>query len=167
MWISQKGKAWRKYHGSGHFTRYLSIAVALKTSVKVCSHPHSPQPSLAMQFDLCDTASPGHFLLKTKHWALLSVLSLCCCDSPLPNAVTRVISCTQDSYTTSNVILWAVIRSCSPRLRQKLWVCLGARTQQLLKRTHLELEMNLFKSHVRPSHRLGLQGMICLALSAT
>lgn len=112
MWISKKAKVWRKYHGSGHFTRYLSIPVALKTSVKVCSHPHSPQPSLAMLFHLCDTASQGYFRLKTRHWALL-----CCCDSPLPKAVTRVISSTQDSYTTSNVILWAVIRSCSPRLR--------------------------------------------------
>lgn len=81
-------------------------------NLKVCSHPHSPQPSLAMLFHLCDTASQGYFLLKTRHWALL-----CCCDSPLPKAVTRVISSTQDSYTTSNVILWAVIRSCSPRLR--------------------------------------------------
>lgn len=116
-WISQKAKVWKKYHGSGHFTRYLSIPVALKTSVKVCDHPHSLQPSLAMQFDLCDTTSQGHFLLKPKHHALLSVLSLGCCDGPLTKAVTRAISFTQDSYTTSNDILWAVIRSCSPRLR--------------------------------------------------
>lgn len=64
-----KAKVWRKYHGNGHFTRYLSIPVALKNSVKVCSHSHSPQPSLAMQFDLYDTASQGHFLPKTKHHA--------------------------------------------------------------------------------------------------
>lgn len=64
-----KAKVWRKYHGNGHFTRYLSIPVALKNSVKVCSHSHSPQPSLAMQFDMYDTASQGHFLPKTKHHA--------------------------------------------------------------------------------------------------
>lgn len=94
-----------------YFMRYLSIRVALKTS------KFATIPSLALQFDPCDTASQGHFLQKTKQCALLSALSLRCCDSPLTKAVTRVISCAQDSYTTSNVILWAVIRSCSPRLR--------------------------------------------------
>lgn len=45
-WISQKAKAWRKCNGSGHFTRYLSIAVALKSPVRVCDCPHSPSPHL-------------------------------------------------------------------------------------------------------------------------
>lgn len=45
-WISQKAKAWRKCNGSGHFTRYLSIAAALKSPVRVCDRPHSPSPHL-------------------------------------------------------------------------------------------------------------------------
>lgn len=45
-------------------------------------------------------------------------------------------------------------------------MCLGARTQQLFQSTHLRLEMNLSQSHVRANHRLGLQGVIRLALLA-